>query len=264
MRCVTPEGREEQSRSMSLPILTFHAIEDTPSIISFAPRVFLNGLAQLHEHGYQALDLLDAMQRLSLGDPVPAHAVVLTFDDGYKSVYDEAFPILQRYGMSATIFLTVGTDRASTSSRRLPTLCGRPMLSWGEIREMARSGIRFGAHTLTHPDLTKSTPEQIEAEIAESKAIIEDALGMAVPCFAYPFGRYNRHIEDMVRQHFACACTDMLGLLGARSNPFAIDRIDAYFLRTDRLFQQLLSAMFPWYVLGRRTLRRVRRAVAWR
>ena len=135
------------------------------------------------------------------------------------------------------------------------------MLSWGEIREMARAGIRFGAHTLTHPDLTTSTPEQIETEVAESQAIIEDALGMAVPCFAYPFGRYNRQSEDIVRQHFACACTDMLGWLGARSDPFAIDCIDAYFLRTDRLFHLLLTVMFPWYVLGWRTLRRVRRAV---
>lgn len=259
---MTPNGRGEESRSTSLPVLTFHSIEDTPSIISFAPQVFSRGLATLHEHGYQSLDMLEAMQRLSLGHAVPDHAVVLTFDDGYKSVYDEAFPILQRYGMSATIFLTVGTDRAPKASHRLPTLCGRPMLSWGEIREMARSGMRFGAHTLTHPDLTKSTPERIEAEIVESQAIIEDMLGMPVPCFAYPFGRYNRSIETMVKHYFSCACTDMLGVLGARSDPFAIDRVDAYFVRTDRLFQLLLTALFPWYVLGWRTLRRARRAVA--
>ena len=189
---------------------------------------------------------------------------MLTFDDGYKSVYDEAFPILKRYGMSATIFLTVGTDPAPKLSSRLPSLCGRPMLSWAEIKEMAQSGISFGAHTLTHPDLTKLPLKRIETEIVESKSILEDFLGMPVACFAYPFGRYNRQIEEMVRRHFSCACTDMVGLLSARSDPYGIDRVDAYFLRAERLWNLLFTDTFPWYVLTRRILRRVRRAVVWR
>ena len=261
---MTAKGSDKRTPVTSLPVLTFHSIEDTPSVISFAPRVFLRGLTKLHEHGYQALALAEAAARMGRGDAVPERSVVLTFDDGYKSVYDEAFPILKRYGMSATIFLTVGTDRAQKSSRRLPTLCGRPMLSWGEIREMARCGMSFGAHTLTHPDLTKLSPDRISMEILESKSIIEDALGLPVACFAYPFGRSNRQSREIVKSHFACAVSDMLGLLSAESDPHAIDRIDAYYLRTDRLFHLLLTDIFPWYVLGRRALRRARRAVAWR
>lgn len=91
-----------------LPILTFHALDDRSSIISFSPRLFRRGIARLHEHGYHTLTLLDAVDRLCVGAPWPDRSFVIAFDDGYQTVYEKAFPVLQDYGMSATIFLTVG------------------------------------------------------------------------------------------------------------------------------------------------------------
>ena len=76
---------------------------------------------------------------------------MITFDDGYRSVYEEAFPVLERYGMCATVFLTVGEDEGKEPASRLPSLNGHPMLSWSEIREMNSAAMGVGAHTLTHP-----------------------------------------------------------------------------------------------------------------
>jgi peptidoglycan/xylan/chitin deacetylase (PgdA/CDA1 family) len=245
----------------SLPILTFHALEDDPSVISFAPHVFRRGLARLHENGYRTLHLTQAMETLASGQPIPSRTFVITFDDGYQSVYEQALPVLHDFGMSATIFLTVGESATAPSGGRLPSFGGRSLLSWPEIREMSQLGMSFGAHTLTHPDLTCVSVKQAEAEIHRSKTVIEDALGFPVTSFAYPYGRYDRRSQEIVRRHFALACSDKLGLATTKSNRYALERVDAYYLRTDRLFGFMLSMAFPWYIATRKIPREIRRTI---
>ena len=202
----------------SFPILTFHAVDDHPSIISFSPRLFERGMARLHDNGYRTLSLMEVVECLDRGISFPKYSFAITFDDGYQSVYDHAFPVLQRYGLSATVFLTVGKNRNGAESDRVPSMCERDMLSWREIREMHGYGLEFGAHTLTHPDLTRLPSNQVEYEIRDSKAVIEEALGVPVPSFAYPYGRYDDRCRDIVSRHFACACSDRLGLVRPSSD----------------------------------------------
>lgn len=218
-------------------------------------------MARLHENGYRTLSLLEAVDHLRRGVPFPDRSLVITFDDGYQTVYDEAFPVLERYGMSSTVFLTAGEKGETGAADQLPSLNGRPMLAWSQIREMHRHGIAFGAHTLTHLDLTRLPLDRMEAEVCDSKAIIEDALGAPINCFAYPYGRYDKRSHNIVRGHFACACSDRLGLITASSDPYAMERVDAYYLRTERLFSVMLTRWFPWYVRARSIPRRIRRAV---
>ena len=243
-----------------LPILTFHALDDRPSVISFSPRVFRRGMARLHENGYQTLSLLEAVDFVHQGKPFPDRSFVITFDDGYPTVFDEAFPVLQQYGMAATVFLTVGANRPNPDDR-LPTLQGRSMLSWREIREMRSYGIDFGAHTLTHPDLTRLSFRQAEIEVYESKAIIEHALNVPVTSFAYPFGRYDDQSREIAEKHFACACSDRLGLVRTGSDLYTLERVEAYYLRSDWLFDMMLTGLFPWYIRTINIPRRLRLAL---
>jgi peptidoglycan/xylan/chitin deacetylase (PgdA/CDA1 family) len=244
-----------------LPILTFHAFDNQSSVISFPPRVFKRGMAKLRENGYRTMSLLDAVDCLRMRKSFPERSLVITFDDGYRTIYEVAFPVLQDYGMCATIFLTVGERGIMMPDTRLPSLSGHSMLSWYEILEMHQWGIDFGAHTLTHPDLTCLSVDRIENEIVESKAIIEDALSAPVVCFAYPYGHYNHQSRKLVRQHFACACSDNLGLIHAGSDLYALERVDGYYLRTKRLFDLMLTGLFPWYIKVRSIPRWVRRAI---
>jgi peptidoglycan/xylan/chitin deacetylase (PgdA/CDA1 family) len=218
-------------------------------------------MAKLHENGYRPLSLLEAVDCLRQRKPFPDRSFVITFDDGYETVYEEAFPVLQCYGLSATVFLTVGEKEEANPVHLLPSLNGRSMLSWNEIKEMNRWGITFGAHTLTHPDLTRLSLERVEVEIYDSKAIIEDALGVPVTSFAYPYGRYNYRIHEMVQQSFTCACSDKLGLMSVDSDPYALERVDAYYLRSDKLFDLILTEKFPSYIQVRGIFRRIRRAI---
>lgn len=245
----------------SLPILTFHALDDQPLVISFPPQLFQQGMGRLYAHGYRTLNLAEFASYLGTARPLPEKSFVVTFDDGYQSVYDHAFPVLQRYGFSATVFLTTGETTPRTEAIRLPSLYGRFMLSWGEIKEMHRWGIQFGAHTLTHPDLTRSPHERAEAEICGSQQIIEDSLGGPVSCFAYPYGRYDSNTREIVREHFTCACSDTLGLARTGSDPFSIERVDAYYFRSERLFNVVPTSFFPWYIGARNVPRRMRRAL---
>ena len=245
----------------SLPILTFHAIDDRPSVISFSPRVFERGIAKLHEHGFRTLSLMEAVHLIRQEKPFPDRSFVITFDDGYQTVFGSAFPVLRQYGMSATVFLTVGEKRPSNPSDRLPSLNGRPMLNWQEIYEMKKWGIDFGSHTLTHPDLTHLPLDRVEIEISDSKAIIGDALNAPVACFAYPNGRYDNRSREIVKKHFACACSDELGLINSGTDLYTLKRIDSYYLRTDRLFNLMMTSLFPWYIRLRSIPREIRRTL---
>ena len=239
-----------------LPVLMFHTIDDRRSVISFPPRVFRRAMGRLHDFGYRTLSLLEAWEHLRQGAKFPNRALVITFDDGYETVYKEAFPVLQYYGMSATVFLSVGNRK--TNGGRLPSLEGRSMMSWSEIREMRQEKIDFGAHTLTHPDLTQLPTEQAESEICESKKIIEDALSAPVATFAYPFGRYDERCREIVRQNFTLGCSDELGVIRRGSDRYALERVDASYLRRDRLFDVILTPVFPWYIWARGIPRRIR------
>ncbi len=239
----------------TLPILTFHSLDAGRAPIAFHPELFRNGLARLHAAGYRALGLEEVAAHIRVHQPFPEHALAITFDDGYQTVYSQAFPALQEHGLVATVFLTVGEG----AGERLPSLCDRRMLSWREIREMHAGGIAFGAHTLTHPDLTTLPPDQAEAEVLGSKTAIEQALGEPVRSFAYPFGRHDAGTRALVGRHFACACSDALALVCAGSDPLALPRVDAYYLRRGSLFGLLLGRWLAGYVRVRALPRALQR-----
>jgi len=218
-------------------------------------------MVKLYENGYRTVSLLEAVDCLRARKPFPDRSFVITFDDGYESVYKEAFPVLKDYGMSATVFLTVGGGWRGKSEERFPSIEGRLMLNWREIEEMKRWGVEFGAHTLTHPDLTRLSLETMRTEILDSKVIIEEALSAPVKCFAAPYSRYDNRCLEIIRQHFTCACTDKLSLINLRSDLYGLERIDTYYLRTERLFDIMLRPLFSWYIRARSISRSIRRFV---
>lgn len=244
---------------MNLPILTFHAIDDMRSVLSFSPTLFGEAIVRLHENGYRSItleELVECLNRRAL----PERAISITFDDGYQSVYETALPILRKHNMTATVFLMIGDGHVQTD--RLPALKGRPMLSWNEIREMRQTGIEFGAHTLTHPRLPHLSPEKIAQEMRESKDVIEQHIGSKVNSFAYPFGAHDTTCRALAAEHFSCACTDRLGLVHSKSDPYALERVDTYYLRSPRTLSLFFSDLFPTYLKALSIPRNIRRKIS--
>ncbi|MCK5438705.1 MAG: polysaccharide deacetylase family protein [Gemmatimonadetes bacterium] len=243
-----------------LPILTFHAFATPASTISFPPSVLRSRLARLVKKGYRSIDLLDAVQHLRIGNPLPSKAVVITIDDGYESVYREAFPILQEYAMTATVFVTTGEPVGRDRSDRLPPVEGQPMVSWSELSEMVAAGFSIGAHTLTHPDLTRLPASSAKAEIVGAKAILEDRLGVGVRSFAYPHGKYDPRTRELAAEHYSCACSDRLGLLTRGSDLYALERVEMYYFSRPWVFNLLTTPFLQPYLALRTVPRNARRS----
>jgi peptidoglycan/xylan/chitin deacetylase (PgdA/CDA1 family) len=241
-----------------LPILTFHAIEEGSSPLAFSPRRFRELLRAIEQHSYQTLPLRVLLAGLARDAPLPARTLVLTFDDGYRSVYDEAFPLLRDRRMTATVFVNTG-HLAAQDERRRAVHTGRELMNWEEIREMSAAGIEIGAHTRTHPDLTRLSEAELDLEIRGNLEEIERATGVSVHTFAYPFGRWDARVRREVLRHFAGACSDRLALVSRNSDRFALPRVDAYYLRSRRQAGLCFSRYLPLYLWVRHVPRTARR-----
>lgn len=253
--------------SSTLTILTFHSLDDARTGVSFSPALFERLVRVLGAGGYAVVSLPDAVKALRDGAGLPRRPLAITFDDGDRSVHQVAFPILRQLGWPATVFLKVGDPSDATRrgggdpSARLPSWEGREMLSWGEIREMQGAGVNFGAHTLTHPDLTRLPTSDVEREMVVSKAVLGEALGESVTGFAYPFGRYDARSLHLARRHFAYAVSDRLAIASAGSDLHALPRVDRFFLSHPRLVDLLAEPWFPWYIRACNVPRTARRAL---
>jgi peptidoglycan/xylan/chitin deacetylase (PgdA/CDA1 family) len=133
--------------------------------------------------------------------------VIITFDDGYMDNYSVAYPILRKFGFTATFFITpsyVNTDHIYWWDLQGASVSGdQPsyqLLTWQQIREMERAGFEIGSHTCTHAILTKISEVEAWREVDQSRRILSDALGKSIESFCYPEGRLNKTVIEMVKK----------------------------------------------------------------
>lgn len=197
-----------------VPILMYHHVGNKSGSLYVRPDIFANQMNYLVQKGYNTVTLPDIMNSLINGQPLPQKPVVITFDDGYRDVYENAYPVLRQNNQKATIFLIT------------QLLGGGDYMNWEEVREMAGNPlITIGNHTLSHRALTSITPAEIKNEIVSAKNILETNLGVSVNTFAYPYGSYNSEAEQNLSQaNFAAAVTTHYGLTCAKL-PYEIPRV---------------------------------------
>jgi len=245
-----------------IAILTYHSLDDSGAVLSTPPYVFTVQMQILHERGIRVIPLSEV--RHILGSTARHEPLVaLTFDDGFRNVYEYGLPILQRYGFTATVFLVTDyCDGMNSWPGQPPSVERRPLLRWAEVKEMSAAGVAFGSHTRTHPDLRTLAGQQVEGELVGSKQAIEDATGRAVEMFAYPYGAYNHTVKHLAQTHFALACSTTLSFVRPGSDLFALERLDMYYLRRPALLGRLFSQEVTVYLLLRRKLRDLRRRMS--
>ncbi|WP_093696401.1 polysaccharide deacetylase family protein [Streptomyces sp. 2231.1] len=132
--------------------------------------------------------------------------VGLTFDDGYADFLDNALPLLERWGCTATLFVLPG--RLGGDNAWDPLGPRKPLLTADGIRRVADAGVEIGSHGLTHVDLTRADDALLTAETTESRALLEELTGQPVTGFCYPYGTVDRRAVDAVRDAgygYACA-----------------------------------------------------------
>ena len=216
-------------------------------------------MAWLRQKGFQTLSLAAAARLVRTGQPFQERTCVVTFDDGYETVYREAFPVLQELGFTATVFLITGyCGKRNSWPGHVSPVGEQSVLSWTQIEEMARHQIEFGSHTVAHPDLTGVTRHEAEREMRDSKQTIQDQLSRDVEVFAYPYGRYAPWTVDLAREHFSGACSTILGKATSQDDPALLPRVDMYYLSSQWLMESLDTRGMDWYLGVRRAVRAVR------
>jgi peptidoglycan/xylan/chitin deacetylase (PgdA/CDA1 family) len=231
----------------AIPVLMYHEIatrSQTASRLAVSPVGFAAQLAHLHAAGFSTLtaaDLVIALAGGTEGTGLPERPIVITFDDGFADFHGHALPELQRYGFTATLFVTTGwiQDAGSDSAGRRP---GR-MLSWSQILEASDTGIEIGAHSRTHPQLDQLSSYDLRRELGDSKSSLEDRLGRQVTGLAYPFGYSDAQVRRITREvghRYACAVGN--AVVRQRWDPFAVPRLTVRRSTQLQTFDQLIRA----------------------
>jgi peptidoglycan/xylan/chitin deacetylase (PgdA/CDA1 family) len=188
--------------SPSLRILIYYKVNAVRgNTLSTPPQLFAWQMQFLKEH-YTVISPEYLTSLVTNGAMLPRNAVLVTFDDGYRDVYENAYPILKKMGLKALIFPAtdyIGTNKPFPHDKPLPM--PNPALDWTQLRTM-RDVFTVGSHTQSHRVLT-TLPHQIaQGEIVASKALLEEHLGYAIQFFCYPkgaAGQFSQSLEDMVR-----------------------------------------------------------------
>lgn len=200
------------SAAESAVILLYHHVaEDTPPSTSISPSDFDAHLRYLKDNGFTVIALDSMIDSLRANRPLAEKSVVITFDDGYSSIYETAFPMLQSYGYPFSLFL---------STEPIDNGLGNYM-NWDQIREMSESGVIIANHMVDHPYMLEAQAGESDTQrlgrlrsdllLAESR--IEEETGQSHSYLAYPYGEYDSAIKAML---------DELGFIGLAQNSGAV------------------------------------------
>ena len=204
-----PVGKKAEIK-ISPPLATAQAasvnenkIYNIPSLIYHkTPDNFEEQLTVLKDRGYTTItmsELNDIIRGKITGPPKP---VAITFDDGFSDQL-KAFDLLKKYNMKATFYIIIGGDLSNwcIGAERKNFSCGDSYMSWQEITNIQKSGlIEIGSHTFNHLSLPSQTSAVQRDEIIRSKKILEDKLGIKINSFAYPYGKLDESLINMVKE----------------------------------------------------------------
>lgn len=244
---------KKMSTARGAPILMYHSISDTGQNArpyyqtNTSPKIFHEQMKFLYENGYSVAGLAQLTRDISAGKDIVPKTLVLTFDDGFKDFYTDAFPVLQQFGFTAMVFLATGfIDQGLRFN-------GQACLSWDEVRELKKYGISFGSHTVTHPVLSMVSKKELEYELVCSKARIESELGEEVESFCYPFAfpEINyAHVESLIamlaKSGYRCGVSTKIGTASRYDNVFCLKRLPVNSLDDERLFSAKIDGAYDW------------------
>ncbi len=218
---------------LPIAILSYHQTAPPPrpgtpgSDLVISPARFERQLRALHGLGWRGLSLRDLGPYLR-GERV-GKVVGLTLDDGYRSNFTHALPVLRALGFTATAFVVSGEvggcNRWDTALGMPPV----PLMDLPQLRAWAAAGMEVGAHTCRHVDLTACEPARAQREIVQCRHALEQAVGDAVRSFCYPYGRCTReHVAWVAAAGYEWATTTVSRRVSPTGDPLRLPRITVW------------------------------------
>lgn len=207
-----------------IPVLTYHSIDNTGSLLSVTAGVLRSQLAALRAADWRSLTIGQYAAQLQ-GAPRDGRSLLITFDDGYRNFADQAAPILAEFGFTATVFVAVdyvgqrplwllrdaemterlldevGMTRPDRHAIRLSAkaLLQDPLMDWDALRGLVAAGFDVQSHSAGHHFLTSLPPAALAEDLLRSRLTLEDRLGCAVPAIAYPYGASSPEVACAAR-----------------------------------------------------------------
>ena len=226
----------------SVIVLNYHQINDKDkNALTVTVKDFEDQMQYLSENGFTTITPKEMTEAFKNNEKLPQKSVIIAFDDGYQDNYDNAYPILKKYGFSATVFVITGFVGKSG------------YLTWDEIREMQEGGVTFASHTVSHKSMTDLTDNELKKELVDSKAKLEEELKSHVEFMAYPTGTYNLHIAQIVKDAgYKAAFTIKYGNVDKASNIYALERVPIFHTEEtnkdfiERIRYQPIFESFGW------------------
>lgn len=259
---------ERVRHATALPILMYHSVSDDEHTCGHPyyqtntrPERFIEQMKWLHENEFHGVDLERGWKGLVDGS-LQAHAVCITFDDGFYDLLHHAWPVLEAYGFTATVFVP-------TEFMILPrkVFKGRACLTWPEIRRLHEAGLHFGSHTMTHPELHRLPVESMKRELIESRAVLEDELHEPVTAFAHPYAfpseltDYIARLRDALDEAgYTRGVTTRVGRARGAHDPLLLPRIPVNSHDDVALFAAKVRGAYDWVGAFQRMSRAWRRA----
>lgn len=231
-----------------LPVLMYHHVgppqaDSEPALFVSAGRFEVH-LRYLAERGYMAIRPSDWTAWIREGKPLPAKAVLLTFDDAIADLHQYVFPLLEQYGFPAVVYVPTNCVGKGNLWNVSQGYKWRPCLTAEQIRYWSTRGIEFGAHSRNHPDLTQLAEPELEDEVAGSQSDLERITGLPVNTFAYPYGPYNAAAAACVERHFDLGFTTDEGVNTLGTGRALLRRVTVF--DWDTLFEFGLMLRWGW------------------
>jgi peptidoglycan/xylan/chitin deacetylase (PgdA/CDA1 family) len=211
-----------------VPVLMYHSVSDAPTAptraLSVRPAMFAAQLRYLRHQGYSGLTFGELCQRRRTRQPLPARPIVLTFDDGYADLIEDALPIMIEQGFPATLFVTTGW--LGGAARYAAGTPPDRMLSWGQLAELSSVGVEVAAHSHSHPQLDQISEPSLRVELASSRRLLEDRLGHPVCSLAYPYGYSSTRVRAVAREiGYRQAAVVANAVAPSACDPFRVPRL---------------------------------------
>jgi peptidoglycan/xylan/chitin deacetylase (PgdA/CDA1 family) len=216
----TPDG---VSRVAKVPIMMYHYLSAPPVDaniyrldLSVTPELFATHLDRIKAEGYTTISLYDLVANLTGGAPLPEKSVIITFDDGYRDNYENAFPLLVSRDMMATFFVV--TDFIDEKRQEY--------LTWEMIREMYAAGMSIESHGRNHVSLRGKDDDYLIWQALGSLETLEYELGVRPRFVSYPAGEYDQSTLDIFHSaHYWAGVTTVQGATHSSDNLFELRRI---------------------------------------
>ena len=207
-----------QEDPRTVMVLNYHKVVDEHMSLSVPLADFEQHMKWLKEYGYTSITPEELYEFIVNGSELPEKPVLITFDDGYKDNYTNAYPIMKKYGFKGTIFVVTGFLGVYDN-----------YMTWEQAKELADNGFSIESHTYSHKSMTEASDEEISKELTKSRDTIKNKLGIDADFMAYPTGTYNLHIAELVQKAgYKGAFTIKYDNVSRESNVYALERVPIF------------------------------------